>query len=61
MQSSDAPGLSPRSAACRRNYRTDRHCEGEMKQLSQPAYLKRWIKTARRELASEDYIYDDVY
>ena len=33
----------------------------EMKQLSQPAYLKRWIKTARRELASEDYIYDDFY
>ncbi len=33
----------------------------EMKQLSQPAYLKCWIKTARRELASEDYTYDDFY
>ena len=33
----------------------------EMKRLSQPAYLKRWIKTARRELASEDYIDDDFY
>ena len=33
----------------------------EMKRLSQPAYLKRWIKTARRELASEDYIDDDFF
>jgi len=31
----------------------------EMKQLSQPAYLKRWIKTARR--VPVDYIYDDFY
>ena len=33
----------------------------EMKRLSQPAYLKRWIKTARRELESEDYIDDDFF
>ncbi|MCR2830692.1 J domain-containing protein [Acidithiobacillus ferrooxidans] len=33
----------------------------EMKRLSQPAYVKRWIKTARRELASEDYIDDDFF
>ncbi len=33
----------------------------EMKRLAQPAYLKRWIKTARRELASEDYIDDDFF
>jgi hypothetical protein len=33
----------------------------EMKRLSQPAHLKRWIKTARRELASEDYIDDDFF
>lgn len=33
----------------------------EMKRLSQPIYLKRWIKTVRRELASEDYIDDDFY
>jgi len=33
----------------------------EMKRLSQPVYLKRWIKTARRELASEDYIDDEFY
>ena len=33
----------------------------EMKRLSQPAYLKRWIKTARRDLASEDYIDDDFF
>ena len=30
----------------------------EMNQLSQPAYLKRWLKTARRELAAQDDMND---